>query len=179
MVTGGDIKTVRIGVGTRPGDPARGILTVAGRVFHCALGRTGITRFKREGDGATPAGRFRLLSVFYRVDRVVRPRTLLPVSAIQPDDGWCDDPGDRNYNRPVGIPYSASAETLWREDCLYDIVVVLDHNISTRRRGAGSAIFFHVAKPGYPPTEGCVAVAADDMRRILDAAGPDAAMVIG
>lgn len=167
-----------ISVHGRPGDARRGLVTVGDLAVPCALGRSGITRFKREGDGATPAGRFRLLSVFYRDDRGSRPRTGLPVSPVSPTDGWCDDPGDRNYNRPVRQPYPASHETLWREDCLYDIVVVLDHNIRPRRRGGGSAIFFHIAKPGFPPTEGCVAVAPSAMRRILAAVGGSAMMEI-
>ncbi len=167
-----------ISVRRRPGDGRRGILTLDGRSTPCALGRGGVTRFKREGDGATPAGRFRLLCVSYRADRCRRPRTALPVSRIAPADGWCDDPGDRNYNRPVRLPYPAGHEILWRDDALYDIVVVLDHNIWPRQRGAGSAIFFHIAEPGFPPTEGCVAVARQAMRRILAAVGAVAVMEI-
>jgi L,D-peptidoglycan transpeptidase YkuD (ErfK/YbiS/YcfS/YnhG family) len=93
--------------------------------------------------------------------------TALPRRAIRPDDGWCDAPADRNYNRRVRLPYLASTERLSRDDALYDIVVVLDYNIRHRSRGAGSAIFMHVARPGWLPTEGCIALAEHDLRRVL------------
>jgi L,D-peptidoglycan transpeptidase YkuD (ErfK/YbiS/YcfS/YnhG family) len=133
----------------------------------CALGRSGITHNKREGDGGTPAGRYRLLDIRYRADRIARPSTSLPLRATRASDGWCDAVGDRNYNRPVRRPYPASSETMWRDDPLYDVVVILDWNISRRSQGRGSAIFFHLARPGFTPTEGCVAVRLPDMRRIL------------
>ena len=133
---------------------------MAGRlVLPCALGRSGTTHDKREGDGATPVGRFRALQAFYRPDRVRRPPTRLIVSRIDGGDGWCDEPGDRNYNRPVRLPYPARHERMCREDELYDVVVDLACNRGPIRKGRGSAIFLHCAKPGFPPTEGCVAVA--------------------
>jgi L,D-peptidoglycan transpeptidase YkuD (ErfK/YbiS/YcfS/YnhG family) len=133
----------------------------------CALGRTGRTLRKREGDGATPAGRWALREVLYRPDRMRRPRTRLAVVPLRPWQGWCDAPRDRNYNRLVRYPYPASAEPLWREDGLYDIVVVLEYNICPRVRGRGSAVFLHVARPGLSPTEGCVALARDHLLQLL------------
>jgi L,D-peptidoglycan transpeptidase YkuD (ErfK/YbiS/YcfS/YnhG family) len=106
-----------------------GTLTAEGIHARCALGRAGITGAKREGDGATPRGRFRLLAAMYRPDRLPRPLTYLPLSAIRPDSGWCDDPTDRAYNQPVRLPYAANHEELWRADHLYDVVIVLDYNI--------------------------------------------------
>lgn len=149
-----------------------GVVALGALLLPCALGRSGRSPRKREGDGATPAGRYRLLRVLYRPDRVRRPRTRLPVAAIRPADGWCDAPVDRNYNRPVRLPYPASSETLWRPDQLYDLVVVLDHNARPRVRGAGSAIFMHVARPGYLPTEGCIALDRRHLLRLLERAGP-------
>ena len=146
--------------------------------FPCALGRAGCRVRKREGDGATPIGHWRLRAVLYRPDRVQRPRTHLPVRAIRPCDGWCDAPADRNYNRPVRHPYPASAERLWRADGLYDIVVVLDCNDRPRVRGRGSAIFMHVAKPGYAPTEGCIALARAHLLRLLERLGPRSAVAV-
>jgi L,D-peptidoglycan transpeptidase YkuD (ErfK/YbiS/YcfS/YnhG family) len=108
-----------------------------------------------------------LIAVFYRADRVLRPQTALPVSVIRRDDGWCDDPDDRNYNRPVRLPYGGSHEHLWRDDSLYDIVVVLDFNLQRPRPGAGSAIFLHIAAPGFAPTAGCIAVSEATLRRLL------------
>lgn len=108
-----------------------------------------------------------MLGVLYRPDRVRRPLTRLPVRPIGPDDGWCDAASDRNYNRPVRLPYAASAERLWRADHLYDLVVVLGHNAVPRVRGRGSAIFVHVAGPGYSPTEGCIALRREHLLLLL------------
>ena len=153
-------------------EPHRGILSADGTALPCALGRSGITRSKREGDGATPAGTWPLREVLYRPDRVERPDTALAVHAISPADGWCDAPGDPQYNRPVQLPYGASAEALWRDDALYDLVVVLGYNDDPPRPGLGSAIFFHLATPEFGPTEGCVAIARAEMIRLLAACGP-------
>jgi L,D-peptidoglycan transpeptidase YkuD (ErfK/YbiS/YcfS/YnhG family) len=147
-------------------------VSLGGLAFACALGRGGRSARKREGDGATPIGRWRLLCVLYRPDRVRRPVTALPVRRLSPADGWCDAPADRNYNRPVRHPYPASAERLWREDGLYDLIVVLSHNTRPRVRGAGSAVFMHVARPGYPPTEGCIALRRDHLQRLLSRLRP-------
>ncbi len=122
---------------------------------------------KREGDGATPVGRFPLRRVYFRPDRVSSPATRLPIIQLFPDDAWCDDPDYPTYNSKVNTPYPARTETLWREDHLYDVIVVLGHNDSPAVPGAGSAIFLHVAAPGYSPTEGCVAVAVEDLLAIL------------
>ncbi len=133
---------------------------------------------KREGDGGTPVGRFELLHVYYRPDRGLPSATLLPTEPLTPASGWCDDPGHRLYNRPVQLPFSASHEKMWRDDRLYDIVVVLDCNLNPAVKGQGSAIFFHIARPGYSPTEGCVAVSPEHMRLILQNIGLGAEMVI-
>lgn len=162
----------------RPGAPTKGILRLGDRRFPCALGRAGVTRNKREGDGATPAGRFAILGIRYRADRIPRPATGLPLRRSRPGDGWCDAVGDRNYNRPVRMPYPRSAETMWRDDGLYDVVVILDCNVTRRSQGRGSAIFFHLARPGFLPTEGCVAVRLSDMRKLLQRLKPGAAIEV-
>lgn len=151
----------------RPGDQRQGLLVVGNRVVRCALGKGGIRSIKREGDGATPLGSMRLLSAFVRRDHPRRLVSRLALDPIRPGDGWCDAAGDRNYNRPVPLPYPASAERMRRDDHLYDVVIVLDANIRPRRRGMGSAIFFHLARPGYAPTEGCVAIHPRDMQWLL------------
>jgi L,D-peptidoglycan transpeptidase YkuD (ErfK/YbiS/YcfS/YnhG family) len=140
----------------------------------CALGRSGVVpaEAKREGDGATPLGSWPLRRVLYRPDRRPAPRTGLPVLAIGPHDGWCDDPAHADYNRPVRLPHPARCERLWREDHLYDLVVVLGHNDDPPRPGLGSCIFLHQARPGFTPTEGCVALAPEDLERLLTLAGP-------
>lgn len=144
-----------------------GFLTWSAQRVRCALGRGGVRTDKREGDGATPVGAFPLRRLLYRADRLERPRTGLPVDPIREDDGWCDDPADPAYNRPVRLPFSASHEKLWRDDALYDLVVVLGHNDDPPAPGLGSAVFLHVAKPDWGPTEGCVAVTRDDLLRLL------------
>lgn len=133
----------------------------------CALGRGGRRARKREGDGATPIGMWPMREVLYRADRMARPVTGLPVSPIRPDDGWCDAPHDRNYNRPVRLPYPAGHERLWREDHLYDLVVILGYNDVPRSRGQGSAIFMHLAAPDFTPTVGCIALHEADLRKLL------------
>lgn len=107
------------------------------------------------------------MEVLYRADRLQRPRTALPVKPITPRDGWCDAPADRNYNRPVPLPYPASHERLWRGDHLYDLVIVLGYNDKPRSLGRGSAIFMHLARRSYAPTEGCIALARGDMLKLL------------
>ncbi|WP_425475527.1 L,D-transpeptidase family protein [Mesorhizobium quangtriensis] len=157
----------RLTVRARPGNPSQGLLKAGSLVFPCALGRGGISSNKREGDGATPLGRMRLLSGYFRGDHVAARRTRLVMTPISANLGWCEVPDDRNYNRPIRIPYGASHETMRRDDRLYDYCLVLDWNISPRRRGRGSAIFFHLARPGFTPTQGCVAVTAKVMARLL------------
>lgn len=165
MAARGSIR--QIVVRPRPGNPCQGLMSVGGKVLLCALGRGGIKALKREGDGATPLARMRLLSCYVRTDHVVSKATLLPVGRITSRLGWCEVAGDRNYNRPVALPYGAAHETMRRNDALYDIVVVMDWNIRPRRRNGGSAIFFHVARKGLTPTEGCVALPGNVMRWLL------------
>ncbi len=162
---GGPIRLVT--VRTRPGHRSQGLLAAGGAVFPCALGRGGISSNKREGDGATPLGEMRILSGYFRADHVAARATRLPMTPIPGDLGWCEVPDDRNYNRPVRIPYGASHERMRRDDRLYDVCIVLDWNIQPRRRGRGSAIFFHLARPGFTPTQGCVAVTLPVMKRLL------------
>jgi L,D-peptidoglycan transpeptidase YkuD (ErfK/YbiS/YcfS/YnhG family) len=144
-----------------------GIASWGGLRLRCALGRGGVRRDKREGDGATPAGSWPMRRLLYRADRLERPRTRLPSSAIRPQDGWCDAPQDPNYNQPVDLPYPASAEMLCREDGVYDLIVPLGYNDAPVVPGAGSAIFLHVARSDLASTEGCVALALADLLTVL------------
>ncbi|WP_081944495.1 L,D-transpeptidase family protein [Thalassospira australica] len=148
---------------------ADGTLRVGDHAFRCAIGTQGITDAdnKTEGDGKSPAGRWQLRYVMYRADRRPCPRTRLPVTTISFSDGWCDDPTHPDYNCPVRLPFEASHEKLCREDDLYNIVVVLGHNDDPPVPGKGSAIFMHIAKPDYSGTEGCVALAEQDLETLL------------
>ena len=145
----------------------KGLLEFGPLRLPCAIGRSGIRAQKREGDGATPRGTFRLVEAYYRADRGKHPRTGLPLRRLGPDDGWCDSAGDRNYNRFVLHPYAASAERMWRQDHLYDVVIVLDQNRYPRVQGLGSAIFIHLTGQGYAPTAGCVALKRSDLLKLL------------
>ena len=144
-----------------------GRLTFGRLSMPCALGRSGMAMRKREGDGATPIGQFPLRFAFYRPDQMGRPATGLPLKRLSPSDGWCDAPSHSRYNRFVRHPFAASAERLWRPDRLYDVVIVIGHNDRPRVHGGGSAIFLHIARDGFKPTEGCVAVRSSDMRKLL------------
>ncbi|WP_110033786.1 L,D-transpeptidase family protein [Hoeflea marina] len=150
-----------------PGRPTRALVSFGGLVFAAAIGRGGKTAFKREGDGATPRGDLKVLGG-YRSGSLRAPViSATKLGRAGARDGWCDAPDHAAYNRYVRLPFGASHETLARPDALYDVVLVLDWNVRCRRRGAGSAIFLHLARPGYEPTEGCVALKRRDLMRIL------------
>ena len=142
-------------------------LISGGRQYRCALGKSGVTKKKREGDGATPAGLFPMLCVLFRPDRVASPKTKLPVIELKQNDGWCDDPTHVDYNSHINLPHNASHEVLWREDHVYDIIVVLGYNTSPIIPFRGSAIFLHCATPTYKTTDGCVALNNLDLIEIL------------
>jgi L,D-peptidoglycan transpeptidase YkuD (ErfK/YbiS/YcfS/YnhG family) len=146
--------------------------------FPCALGQGGRGPKSREGDGITPIGRWPVRHVLYRPDRIARPRTTSPVAPLAPDLGWCDEAGDANYNRLVRLPYPASHERLWRQDHLYDLIVVLGYNDIPRSQGRGSAIFMHLARPGYRPTAGCVALALAHLQQVVAMLRPGDRLII-
>jgi len=159
---------------------ADGGFDLNGRRVRCALGPAGVTAAaaKREGDGASPAGAWPLRRVLWRSDRRPAPETALPARPRAPNDGWCDDPADPAYNRPVTLPYPARAERLWRDDGVYDLIVILGHNDDPVVPGAGSSIFLHLAGQDYAPTQGCVALAARDLEDLLRQARPGDALTI-
>lgn len=160
-------------------DPTQARLIVGDLICRCAIGAGGATLDKREGDQRTPLGTWALRRVFYRPDRMTAPLTRQSVVEIDPSMGWSDDPNDPAwYNRLVTLPYMGSHETLWREDGLYDIVVELGYNDDPPVPGLGSAIFMHIARPDYGPTQGCVALRLDDLRNLLGSLEVDASMTI-
>jgi L,D-peptidoglycan transpeptidase YkuD (ErfK/YbiS/YcfS/YnhG family) len=149
------------------------------QIFRCAIGPSGVIAAdqKREGDGASPVGVWPFRRVLFRPD-VGAPVTQLPADPIAPDDGWCDDPEDPAYNRPIKLPYRASFEKMWRDDHIYDLVVVLGHNDDPPKPYFGSCIFLHLARDDYSPTQGCVALARPDLEAVLQAARPGDALEI-
>jgi L,D-peptidoglycan transpeptidase YkuD (ErfK/YbiS/YcfS/YnhG family) len=162
-----------------PGNRAQGWLTAGGLRIPCALGPAGIVQRKREGDGGTPAGRFALFWAFFRPDRRRPAAGGVPMRPLRRDAGWCEDPRSACYNRPVRLPFACAVDSMWRADDLYDLTIVLDQNFTRRKKGGGSAIFFHLARPGLTPTAGCVAIRAADMRRLLPRLSRRAIMAIG
>jgi L,D-peptidoglycan transpeptidase YkuD (ErfK/YbiS/YcfS/YnhG family) len=143
-----------------------------------AVGRSGVKADKHEGDGATPAGAYPLGTVYYRPDRIAPPVSKLPVIPLTPNDEWVDDPGDANYNRLVSLPYPASAEQMWRDDDLYDALVVIGYNTDPVLSGVGSAIFLHIAASDFAPTAGCIAVTREVLLDLLPLLGPGSTITI-
>ena len=148
------------------------------RRLRCAVGSSGIVTDKREGDGGTPAGTWPMREVLFRADRLGEIVSALPTRELAPGDGWCDDPADPAYNRPVRLPYWAHCEELWLEDRVYDLIVPLGYNDDPVVPGRGSAIFLHVARPDYTPTAGCVALALADLLTVLREIRPGAVVRI-
>lgn len=145
----------------------QGRITWRSQAYRCAIGKGGIRNRKAEGDGATPAGTFLLKTVYYRADRIEKPHTGLTLRAIKKLDGWCDDPNSPNYNRLISLPFIGSHEKLWRADDLYDILVTIGFNDTPPVKQMGSAIFLHIAKPDYLPTNGCIAISRDTISLLL------------
>jgi len=163
----------------KPGHPTRGWLVAGPLALPVALGRGGIKANKREGDGGTPRGTFRLRRLWWRADRVARPLTHLPVRPITGADGWCEDPGDRRYNQPIRLAPGQPGDRLKRDDRLYDFIIEIDHNARPRVAGRGSPVFLHLARPQFGPTAGCVAMTQAAMLRLLSRLGPRTRIVIG
>ena len=161
-----------------PGIRTRGVLLAGHLAIPVALGRGGILTNKREGDGATPRGRFRLVRLWWRPDRSPRPATALPSRRIGPQDAWCEDPSDRRYNRHVRVSADSAGDRLRRTDHLYDFIIEISHNARPRVTRRGSAVFIHVARPGFAPTAGCVAMTRSRIRHLLQRVGPKTHIVI-
>jgi L,D-peptidoglycan transpeptidase YkuD (ErfK/YbiS/YcfS/YnhG family) len=172
------IALAKMDVRTRPANRRQGWLAAGPWRIPVALGRTGIRVNKREGDGATPTGCFRVIRLWWRPDRLPRPRTLLPTRPIGPSDGWCEDPADRRYNRAIRLQPGQAGDRLQRADALYDMIIEIDHNSRPRIAGRGSAVFIHVARAALAPTAGCIAMPAISLRRLLARLGPKTRIMI-
>ncbi len=170
------LRVVRIGA--RPGRRAQGWLVAGPKTLRVALGRTGIRADKREGDGGTPAGRFHPVRLWWRADRLPRPRTLLPARKIASGDAWCENPADRRYNRPFRRSANEPGDRLRRADGLYDVIVQIDHNTRPRVAGRGSAVFLHVARSGFAPTAGCVGLQRSALLALLPQLSPKTRIII-
>ena len=148
-------------------DSSLGWATLGEKRWRCTVGAGGVREDKVEGDGATPVGTFPLRRIYFRNDRLVLPTVQLPARPISEHDGWCDDPLSPTYNRLVRSPNEASHERMWRDDGLYDLVVVVGYNDDPPEGEWGSAIFLHVARDDMGPTRGCIAFARDDLLELV------------
>ena len=167
-----------VSVRSRPGRRSHGWLVAGAKRIPVTLGRAGILANKREGDGATPRGTFRPVRLWWRADRLPRPRTLLPKRPIRPNDAWCEDPGDHRYNHPTLLKPGVTSDRLCRDDHLYDLIVEIDHNTRPRIAGRGSAVFLHVARPDRGPTAGCIGMEAKALLGLLRVIGPKTRIVV-
>jgi L,D-peptidoglycan transpeptidase YkuD (ErfK/YbiS/YcfS/YnhG family) len=143
-----------------------------------AVGRGGVRTNKKEGDGATPAGIYPLVFGLYREDRIKLPPSRLPMRALAPHDAWVDDPTDARYNSLVTLPYPARTERMWRNDGIYDVLIVIGYNMKPVIPGAGSAIFLHIARPNLSATEGCVAVDRAVLVNLVPLLAPESSITI-
>ena len=153
-------------------------LSWGNHIFPCTWGREGIRVEKEEGDGATPVGTFPFRRVFYRADRIEKPETRLPLHALNQQDGWCDDVNDERYNQHVTLPYGGRHENLWREDHVYDLILVVGHNDDPVILGQGSAIFIHLLRSEGAPTEGCVALHPQNLLKVIKESTQNSALVV-
>ena len=147
--------------------------------FKCSIGKSGFSKNKKEGDGCTPVGTFYIENVYYRADKIKSLETNINKVKIKKIDGWCDDPSQKEYNQLIHFPYDFSAEELYREDSVYNIVCVLNYNTNPVKPGIGSAIFIHVAKEGYKPTEGCIALKQEDLIFLLSFIDKKTKIILG
>jgi L,D-peptidoglycan transpeptidase YkuD (ErfK/YbiS/YcfS/YnhG family) len=145
-----------------------------------AVGRSGVRAKanKKEGDGATPTGIYQLVFGFYREDRIKPPPSRLPMRALAPYDAWVDDPTDARYNSLVTLPYPARTERMWRNDGIYDVMIVIGYNMEPVIPGAGSAIFLHMARPNFSATEGCIAVDQAVLVNLIPLLAPESSITI-
>lgn len=144
-----------------------GFLTFNKNKYKCSFGKNGFTKNKKEGDFKTPIGTFKILDCYYRSDRIFRPKTKLNCIKIKNDMGWCDDPLSKQYNKIIKLPFKYTCEELARTDRLYDILLVISYNMKPVKKNLGSAIFIHIAKPRYKPTEGCIGLKKEDLLSLI------------
>ena len=138
----------------------------------CAIGKKGIGYKKKEGDLITPRGQFKIRLILYRKDRV-KISTKLKKKIIKKKMGWCDDPKSSHYNKLVKLPFAHKHEKLFRKDSIYDIILVLNYNMSPIKKNKGSAIFIHVAKNNFKKTEGCVAIRKLNLIKLIKEINPN------
>ena len=146
--------------------------------FKCALGKAGIGKKKREGDYITPKGAFKIVKIYYREDRIRNITSKLKLIKIKNNMGWCDDPKSKKYNQLIKLPSKYRHEKLFRNDRIYDLILVLDYNMNPIIKNKGSAIFIHIAKNNYCKTKGCLALKKKDLIEIISKIKRDTKIII-
>ena len=147
-------------------------------LFTCSIGRNGLTNNKREGDGKTPVGIFRFTEIFYREDKISKLDFKIKTNIIQKNYGWCDDPRHEMYNKLIKLPSIASAENLYRNDAIYDLLIVINYNMDPVVPFKGSAIFLHIAHDDLKSTEGCIALRRDDLLNVAENISENTVLII-
>jgi L,D-peptidoglycan transpeptidase YkuD (ErfK/YbiS/YcfS/YnhG family) len=135
--------------------------------FKCALGKSGIGKKRIEGDNITPKGIFKIIKIYYRKDRIKKINSAFKLIEIKKDMGWCDDPESKKYNQLIKLPSKYRHEKLFRNDRIYDLIIVLNYNMNPVIKNKGSAIFIHIAKNNYNKTKGCIALKKKDLIEII------------
>ena len=135
--------------------------------FRCALGKAGIGKKKKEGDNITPKGLYKIVKIYYRKDRIKKVSSKFKLIKITKNIGWCDDPNSEKYNQIINLPTKYSYEKLYRKDNVYDLILVLNYNMSPVIKKKGSAIFIHVAKKNYQSTQGCIALKKNNLMKLI------------
>jgi L,D-peptidoglycan transpeptidase YkuD (ErfK/YbiS/YcfS/YnhG family) len=135
--------------------------------YRCALGKAGVNKKIKEGDGITPKGVFKITKIYYRADKIKVVKTNIKKIKITKNMGWCDDPASQFYNRQIKLPSKFSHEKLYRNDDLYDLIAILNYNTDPVIKNKGSAIFMHISESSYKKTEGCIALKKDDLIKIV------------
>ena len=146
--------------------------------FKCALGKSGIGKKKIEGDNITPKGTFKIIKIYYRKDKITKINSAFKLIEIKKNMGWCDDPKSKKYNQLIKLPSKYKHEKLFRNDRIYDLILVLDYNMNPTIKNKGSAIFIHIAKNNYCKTEGCIALKREDLIEIVSKIKRDTKIII-
>jgi L,D-peptidoglycan transpeptidase YkuD (ErfK/YbiS/YcfS/YnhG family) len=147
--------------------------------FRCSLGKAGIKKKIKEGDNITPKGKFKILKIYYRSDRIKKFSSNIKIIKIKKNMGWCDDPKSSLYNKEIKLPFYFSHEKLYRKDHLYDLILVLNYNINPIKKNKGSAIFFHIANKSYKKTKGCIALKKFDLINLISKIKKNTTIKIG
>ena len=146
--------------------------------FRCALGKAGVGKKFQEGDGLTPIGTYKIVNVYYRKDKIKKLTSNLKLISINKSMGWCDDPKSKKYNQLIKLPSKYKHEKLFRNDRIYDLILVLDYNMNPVIKNKGSAIFIHIAKNNYCKTKGCLALKKKNLIEIISKIKRDTKIII-